>query len=247
MFKNLLAVSAAISSFALATPAWAQQTNDATQSGGASQAADPARVDPSSPDNSPQRSPADVYAHIFLGAGIGVTTNLGAHRVDDVKVVTLSPADRFVQVNHPDDTEIGIYGETHILFRNLTIHDKHPFASIFACGPFALVDLDKHERGCGPFAVGALATSGQITQVGLGWYIGFGDEPQDNQDHRQAGWGIGVGFVVDPNARRIDTRVVDPHTMMVRPSFVSAVDSGGASVTVQDSTVSALLLISRDF
>lgn len=188
---------------------------------------------------------------LFAGVGLAVTHKLGGRRTEAATAIPLGGGGVFVQIAESEDTDIRAMFETHYLMRNQTVfgHDGdigEILPALAACGPFALIRLPENfRRGCGPFFAVAVESDVQVSEFGLGWFMGFG-EPTENGE-RNDGFGVGFGLVIDPDSRTIDGRVVDTDTMMVRPAFEAAVQAGEVSLTTQESTVGFMLMISKDF
>ncbi|MES1201236.1 MAG: hypothetical protein ABUS57_07275 [Pseudomonadota bacterium] len=232
--------------------AWAQTAQDQTTP--ATQSSDSGKKQESAAAPAPAAPCKEFCVHdLFGGVGLGVLQNLGGRRTDSLKTVSVNGG-LFVQVEDSQDTNITTLFETHYLLKGQGIFGAKAgdiLPALAACGPFALVAADRadsHRRGCGPFFAVSLESDAEVSQFGLGWFIGFGgDEAKAASDEHNPGFGVGVGLMVDPHAQTIDGRVVDTQTMMVRPAFEAAVQNGDVSLTTKESTLSLLVMISKDF
>lgn len=209
----------------------------------------------------------DTVRGLYLGAGVGLTHSLSGSRGDEIKLVELEGGDLFAQIERSEDTDIRVLFETHYLFEDQSIlmgwrerldedgnalpSTGHWIEAYFtalgafaACGPFALVDAagDLGRRGCGPFFAAAIETDASVSEFGLGWMVAFGQN-----GNALDGFGFGIGVMFDPDSNLLDSRVIDPETMLVRDEFASAARAGEVSLTTQETSTSLMLMVSRSF
>jgi hypothetical protein len=211
---------------------------------------DAGKTDPGKGDPDKGDGKFDVNKDLFYGVGIGLTQNLGGRRTNEDFIVAEVGGKQFVQISESQDTDIRVLFETHALFKNQHVFGNEwedAFASFAACGPFALVgDGPEQRRGCGPFFAIALEPDAQVAEFGMGWFIGFGGD-KTGSNERDTGFGFGFGFLIDPDSRTIDGRIVDTTTMYVRPEFQAAVAAKTVAITTKETTTSLLLMVGKDF
>jgi hypothetical protein len=127
---------------------------------------------------------------------------------------------------------------------------------VLACGPFAFVSYgDLNRAGCGPLFAAIIDTDGKVSQFGLGWAIGLGKDQDSKESSATAAsdgsarsnFGVGIGFLFSPGAKVLDTRIVDPTTLLVRPDFQAGVQAGSVSALVSRPTTSAFVMVSKTF
>ena len=204
------------------------------------------------PDKQTEQQSGFSAKDLFVGVGIGLTHNLSGSRASDFKVAELDSGDSFVQVQQSEDTDIRVLFETHYLLKDQSVFDgdfPNRLSSLAACGPFAFVSGgDVNRRGCGPFLVAAIESDAEVSEFGLGWFIGFGkDDAAKSSNTRDTGFGLGIGLMIDPDAETIDGRVVDRSNYLIKDDFVQAYNDGEISLSTKETAVSFLLMVSRDF
>lgn len=221
--------------------------------------------DPASNETEDGGGQTKVLQHLFVGVGLGLSTDFGRDYAEDFKVTTLEDGSLFVQEQNPTDSRIRFALETHYLAENVSVlptsetidgsggiekYGKillHGAAAVALCGPFAFVPPgDENRRGCGPFVAVIAESDVSVDEFGGGWMIGFGKN-ENMAGQRDAGFTLGLGVLVDPDARSLSSKVVDPETMIVRDQFRSVVANNQISVYEQETSVSFLVIVTKDF
>lgn len=124
------------------------------------------------------------FAGLHFGIGLSLTADVGSEdRVEAAEVVN-----GIVRVTDNDRAVARIMLESHYFFTP----DR----------PFAFGIIDQGNWGMGPFVTLQPGSDEIVEAIGLGWMVGLKRTTTSGEDESNS-WNIGLGLVVDPNARTL--------------------------------------------
>lgn len=118
-----------------------------------------------------------------LGMGIGLSLTVDANKRKE-RVESASVVNGYIRADTEHNAAARVILESHYFFKPKK--------------PFFIGDVPASNWGHGPFLAIQPGSNEVINSIGFGWMMGF---RRDNPQNYKESWNIGVGVMVDPNAR----------------------------------------------
>lgn len=203
------------------------------------------------PDDKPAKaSPApqdDDDSNVYVGAGLVISQNLGADRVDELSFIQKPDGSVYAQVRTKSNTNAGFVAEAHYGLQLPTTGRKikDTVNGVLLCGPWALIKVPNGR--CGPQVIASLNSEGQslVSQVGIGWALSL--PGKEGSGKMKDGFTLGFGVYANPKSKVIDYNIVEKGTYLLKPEYKQDVLDKKVDPLVERSIWGVYMMVSKVF